>query len=461
MSRTTNPSRVLAASLALVVAQAALLAAPGSAAPPALTSAPAAATATVATLPPATIAAQARMARLLPVRVAALPALAGRKSIAVIDIPSGARGWSSASATPMRGASTTKLMTAVTSLHLLGVGTRFPTRVVAGRSAHEVVVVGGGDPLLTSTQLAVLARDTARALVASLPAKPVTPPATRTPWRVFVRVDDTLFPTPTSASGWTSGYIPTEVAPVRALVRDGRNALDTSADAATYFAARLDVEMRAQWRARTDLAPVASYAGHLTSSKTAKQLALFVGNTSGAALKRMLLISDNDIAEIMFRNNALKLRRSATWGSAQITAASTMTKLRVNITGWVIRDGSGLSRTARLTALGLVQLLRVAQSPQHPELAPLVGMLPVGGVSGTLSASYHRYDTTPTSCARGKVFAKTGSLRDTIALAGYARGSDGRLKGFAVLLDTTGNRSSGLTIRRSVDRVAATATGCY
>jgi serine-type D-Ala-D-Ala carboxypeptidase/endopeptidase (penicillin-binding protein 4) len=376
-------------------------------------------------------------------------------------VPTGARGWSSASAVPMRGASTTKLITAVTSLHWLGTTTRFPTRVVAGRNAHEVVLVGGGDPLLTSAQLSLLARTTAKALVASLPAPPVTAPAVPAPWRVLVRVDDTLFPSPTSASGWTSTYVPSEVAPVRALVRDGRNSMDTSAEATTWFAARLQAEMRAQWVARADLAPVASYAGRLRAAASAKALAVFSGNTSGAALTRMLLISDNDIAETMFRHNALKARHSATWGAAQITAAWTLTGLRVDISGWVIRDGSGLSRTARLTARGLVQLLRVAQSPSHPELAPLVRMLPVGGVSGTLSASYHRFDTSPTICARGKVFAKTGSLHDVIALAGYARGSDGRLKAFAVLVDTTGIRYSGLTIRRSADRVAATATGCY
>jgi D-alanyl-D-alanine carboxypeptidase/D-alanyl-D-alanine-endopeptidase (penicillin-binding protein 4) len=42
----------------------------------------------------------------------------------------------------------------------------------------------------------------------------------------------------------------------------------------------------------------------------------------------------------------------------------------------------------------------------------------VGGVSGTLSASASRYTTSPTRCARGKVFAKTGTLRDAIGLAG-------------------------------------------
>ena len=69
--------------------------------------------------------------------------------------------------------------------------------------------------------------------------------------------------------------------------------------------------------------------------------------------------------------------------------------------------------------------------------------------------------TSPTICARGRVFAKTGTLFDTVGLAGYAVGSDGRLKTFAVLVHRSGETYSKLTVRRSVDRIAATATGCY
>ena len=53
------------------------------------------------------------------------------------------------------------------------------------------------------------------------------------------------------------------------------------------------------------------------------------------------------------------------------------------------------------------------------------------------------------------------AMFDTIGLAGYARGTDGRLKAFAVLVHRSGETYSKLTVRQSVDRVAATATGCY
>jgi D-alanyl-D-alanine carboxypeptidase/D-alanyl-D-alanine-endopeptidase (penicillin-binding protein 4) len=119
-----------------------------------------------------------------------------------------------------------------------------------------------------------------------------------------------------------------------------------------------------------------------------------------------------------------------------------------------------VSRGDRLTARGLVQLLRAAISPAHPELRPLRGLLPVGGVSGTLSARTGRYTTAPTRCARGKVQAKTGTLHDAVALAGYARGADGLPRIFAVMVAPSG-RYSQLAVRSSVDLVPTTATGCW
>jgi len=113
-----------------------------------------------------------------------------------------------------------------------------------------------------------------------------------------------------------------------------------------------------------------------------------------------------------------------------------------------------------VTARGLVQLLMKAISPTYPELAPLKGWLPVGGVSGTLSARAHRYTTAPTKCARGRVFAKTGTLHDAIGLAGYALGRDGTIRVFAVLVAPSG-RYSQLAVRQAVDLLPTTAVGCW
>lgn len=82
----------------------------------------------------------------------------------------------------------------------------------------------------------------------------------------------------------------------------------------------------------------------------------------------------------------------------------------------------------------------------------------MSGISGTLSASSGRYVTKPSSCARGRVHAKTGTLDDAVALAGWTTGADGRTKAFAFI--TNGERAT-LTAKRNLDKLAATVTNCW
>ncbi len=510
MHSASSPSRtfVLLAGTALVATT--LAPVPATATVATAVSPTAAAATSVGTATPvlsrAALAAQVRMTTLLPVRVARSRALGRYYTGIVTDVQTGKVVWQTGYRSPMRGASTTKLATAATTLRLLGTTSRFPTRVMTGRTAREVVIVGGGDPLLTSAQLSRLARATAVALlptIAPLPAPTptptptpsdtptptVTPSGTPTPTatplpsdtatatpaptptptvsappappravQVTVRVDDTLYPAPTAASGWPADYLPYVVAPVRPLVRDFRNTWDSAKDAAAYFTVRLDAELKALTVGRTDVTMSARYTGRLATPAGAREIARFAGNTSGAALTRMLLVSDNDVAEMLFRNNAIAARRGSSWYAGRVTAVAELRKLGVDVTGWRLYDGSGVSRNDRVTGRGLVQLLRVAQQPWHPELAPLKRMLPVAAVSGTLKS---RFTSRPTRCARAKVFAKTGTLFDAVGLAGYALGTDGRLRAFAVLDRPVDPRYSKTAVRQAVEIVPATATGCY
>jgi D-alanyl-D-alanine carboxypeptidase/D-alanyl-D-alanine-endopeptidase (penicillin-binding protein 4) len=130
------------------------------------------------------------------------------------------------------------------------------------------------------------------------------------------------------------------------------------------------------------------------------------------------------------------------------------------MTGVRLYDGSGLSRGNRLTAAALVALLGAATSASHPELRAihLAGGLPVAGLTGTLRAARGRFATPPSSCAVGRLAAKTGHLSDVVTLAGVATGADGRPKTFAILLN---GRRSTLATKQWVDGLAATITGCW
>jgi D-alanyl-D-alanine carboxypeptidase/D-alanyl-D-alanine-endopeptidase (penicillin-binding protein 4) len=82
----------------------------------------------------------------------------------------------------------------------------------------------------------------------------------------------------------------------------------------------------------------------------------------------------------------------------------------------VLDNGSGLSRSERISAQALGRLLQTAYaSPLMPEL---MASLPITGVDGTLRRVKSR--------ASGSAHLKTGSLNDVVALAGYVHGAGGK-----------------------------------
>lgn len=90
----------------------------------------------------------------------------------------------------------------------------------------------------------------------------------------------------------------------------------------------------------------------------------------------------------------------------------------VDTTGWEIDNGSGLSRIAAVTAVGLADML---QSAWRSNLMPeFMSSLAIAGVDGTVRRRM-RDDG-----VRGQAHLKTGTLRDARALAGYVLGQSGR-----------------------------------
>jgi len=78
----------------------------------------------------------------------------------------------------------------------------------------------------------------------------------------------------------------------------------------------------------------------------------------------------------------------------------------------VLDNGSGLSRSERISADSLAQILRAAwQSAVMPEL---ISSLPLAGVDGTLRKRLNDSSTT------GRAHLKTGYLEGVRAIAGYA-----------------------------------------
>ena len=353
----------------------------------------------------------------------------------VVDPVAGQEVWSRTPGEAQIPASNTKILTAVTALQSFGPDHRFTTRVTTGSTARRVVLVGGGDPSLSSRQLGAMARTVAGGLLAQGLD------------RVRVQVDDSLFPAPTRPYGWKAAYTIRDVSPVRALVVDQHRRWDTSLDAGQVFARRLE-------RRGVDVRSVR----HGVAPAGATVLAESLGADLATQVAGMLQTSDNDVAEGLHRLVALQTGHPATWEGAEQARQAVLAGMGVPLTT-TLYDGSGLSRKDRLRPAELVAVLGTVFDGAHPNLAGLQdGSFAVAGVSGTLGPSFRRYVTNPTRCAAGLVQAKTGSLSGVITLSGFARGADGQVKLFSFLLNHV---PSTLTTRQAVDRLAATVTGCW
>ncbi|NHA67466.1 D-alanyl-D-alanine carboxypeptidase/D-alanyl-D-alanine-endopeptidase [Phycicoccus flavus] len=423
------PRLAVAAALATLVAMPAAAAAPTTgAAPPAdAPTAPSSPT----TLAAAT-AADSRIASKLTSR-ATTSRFGTAFSGTVMDAGTGRIVWSTRRTTTLMPASNTKLFTAATALNTFGPDRRFTTYVRRGARANQVVLVGAGDPLLSSAKIRGLARATKDWIDAQGYKHP----------RVYV--DDYFFPSPSLAYGWKSSYVPEDVTPVRAIVRDNRDLMNTSTDAGRYFAASL----------RALGVSDAQYAGRQDVANTRRVLARVNSVTVAGMVRRMLLTSDNDVAEILLRRTSYQLRNGTRWTGAKATQSEGAAAQGLGL--GVLYDGSGLSRADRLSSGQVAALLRTAVTGSNPKVATIrsTNVLPTAGRTGTLE---YRFTSSASDCAVGKVWAKTGTLADATALSGYTVGTDGRRKIFSFIVN---GRATDTTLRNDMDMLAATVNGCY
>lgn len=110
--------------------------------------------------------------------------------------------------------------------------------------------------------------------------------------------------------------------------------------------------------------------------------------------------------------------------------------------GLVMDNGSGLSRSERITAQQMAMVLATAyQGPFAPEL---LSNLPVAGVDGTLSRRFKG------TAVEGRARLKTGTLRNVVALAGYVRDQQERMWVVVALLNHDDASQKGSPVLDSV-----------
>jgi D-alanyl-D-alanine carboxypeptidase/D-alanyl-D-alanine-endopeptidase (penicillin-binding protein 4) len=151
--------------------------------------------------------------------------------------------------------------------------------------------------------------------------------------------------------------------------------------------------------------------------------------------------SDNFFAEMLLKN------LGAAFGGRGSTAAGARV-VRSSLADFGIRprvvDGSGLSRSNQTTPNEVVKLL-AALPARKPVFDAFFAGLPVAGRSGTL------YSRMRGTAAQNRCRAKTGTLSNVSALAGYCTTQGGELVAFAFLM----NRVSPGGARSLQDRMTA------
>jgi D-alanyl-D-alanine carboxypeptidase/D-alanyl-D-alanine-endopeptidase (penicillin-binding protein 4) len=323
--------------------------------------------------------------------------------------------------------STTKLLTAAAALRRLGPETTLGTSALAtvpvdgaGVLAGDLVLQGGGDPMLGDAQLDALAGGLAgvREITGSVVG------------------DEGLFDTLRTGPSGDGAFDAELGGPLSALAYErGAQAPGgpPQADPARAAAARFDDVLEARGVVirgvpRAGPTPPGALPLSAAGSPTVKAL-----------VARMLKRSDDWIAEMLTKGIAGKLQPPpATTAAGAAIVRAEAAKLGAHAT---LVDGSGLDPRDRGTAAGLVSLLRGQRT--SPAFR---GALARPGRPGTLR------DRLTSGRARRACRAKTGTLPSggVSALAGYCVGRKGHTYAFAILV--RGRDTS--RARAAQDRVA-------
>ena len=324
---------------------------------------------------------------------------------------------------PMMPASTLKLLISASALAALGPGHEFSTRVVADGKGR-IILLGGGDPYLTdkavpdSYPVRGSIEDLAAATAAKLRAAGQT--------KIKLGYDASLFTGRPWNPTWPSTYRD-QVTPTSALwVNEGRHSggprdTDPARSAAEAFASALKAKKIAVTKISEE-----------TAEPKADQLAEVTSMPLERIVEQVLLTSDNDGAEVLFRHLAVAAGRPGSITEARKAIEDLLTELKIWNDEMVIHDGSGLSRSNRIPVEALVDALRQAASGDHPELRALLTGLPVAGAEGTLRS---RFTDPRAEAGIGLVRGKTGTLTGVQSLAGTIWTADKSLLVYAFVIN--------------------------
>jgi D-alanyl-D-alanine carboxypeptidase/D-alanyl-D-alanine-endopeptidase (penicillin-binding protein 4) len=360
-------------------------------------------------------------------------------AISVDGVPVGAQNGSLA----VIPASNEKLIVAAVALDVLGPDFTYLTRVAAaappdaGVIEGDLVLFGGGDPLLTSswyptsnlerlpvfneTSLDELANRVQQAGVTAITGGVLGDGS---------RYDDEFF-----APGWGNGVAGLEAGPYDALMVNDARVLgeDQRANEPNAGAAR---EFTRLLRERGITVGADGVAGSVASLPDGfAEIASIESAPLTSVIEEMLANSDNNTAELLVKEIGFETTAgvSGTRPAGIEAMTSKLAEWGIDTTNIVLSDGSGLSLDNRLTCDALLGVL------QRFESTSAIGAgLPVAGETGTLSDIFVDHPIA------GRLRGKTGTLNNppfnadppaVKALAGYVPIDGGGAIEYALVLN--------------------------
>jgi len=207
--------------------------------------------------------------------------------------------------------------------------------------------------------------------------------------------------------------------------------------------------IKAQFVARNVKVTTTRVSSEEANLLSKESIAIFQSPSIQKIMDWMLIWSDNTLGNRMAMYASMKAGFGYSESGIEETFVKTLNNLDIDSTGLVAVDGSGLSRSNRVSAQMLAQLL--LKTYDNEKYRTIYGGLPVGGVNGTMRNRF----VSSAPKAIGLVRTKTGSLTGVVSLAGYVQGGDREYIFVAIADQIPKNPSAARAARVALDKVLA------
>lgn len=331
---------------------------------------------------------------------------AASTAVYIYDISSREVMVSHNAATPLLGASTMKSVTIASLFESIDMNFTYETQVIAqgdvehGSLMGNLVIKGVGDPTINS-DCDPMAPDFVKEIVSALQKEHISAIAGK------VIIDDTYFGGPDAPASWSDGDKRQYYGTGSHAFNFERNKSGSASVAvpSKVFLTRLNKALGAVGITLGDSA--------INVSHKHKTLLRHHSGTMDEIMRSCMMRSDNLYAECLLRTYSARSGEDGSTSSGAALSYDHWKRKGAPMDGVKFIDGSGLSRSNRLTAQFLGYML--ANMSRHPYYA---SFFPLAGEEGTLRKFLANSSLT------AYVAMKTGSMNGVQAYAGYKLNDD-------------------------------------